>query len=163
MAQVNAQFDIDVERLHQIGAVDPKSSRSLEIFRSAQLNSNERLYLSLWSSKELNSASFDARKRIFTKGEEVPTAFFIVSGSLLAVDGDLIERLGPGSVIGLAEGIRGLPCPRTVITVTPVQARALPLGKILHIIPTLPQVLQRILFNIAKRAAREHTAREELA
>ena len=98
-----------MEHLKELGVVDANSPKSMDIFASGKLNSNERLYFSLWGSKFLSTASFEAKKKIFQQGEDVAVAYFIVSGSLLAVNGQIIERLGPGSVLCLAEGLAGLP------------------------------------------------------
>jgi hypothetical protein len=152
LEEIKTFFKVDIEHLHSLGVVDPSSNKSLEIFESGQLNSNERLYFCLWGSKDLNSVAFESKKKIFQKGDKVSSAYFIVSGSLLSVEGDLIERLGPGSVIGLAEGIKDIDYPKTVITTSAVQARVLPLSKISHIIPKLPTVIQKILFNIVNRS-----------
>ena len=142
MTTLSASFEVDIQHLHDLGVIDPSSSRSLEIFTSGQLNSNERLYFSLWSSKLLSSVSLDAKKKLFTQGQEVSVAYFIVSGHLLAIQGDRIERLGPGSVVCLAEGLAGLPSSKTVITVNTVQARIIPLSKIDSLVPHLPQALR---------------------
>ena len=147
MTQISASFDVDVEHLHALGVVDPSSSKSLDIFSSGQLNSNERLYFSLWGSKLLSTTSFESQKKIFQKGEDVAVAYFIVSGSLLAIDGEHIERLGPGSVLCLA----GLPAPKTVVTVTPVQARIIPLHKVDHMVPNLPHAIRQIIRTTVKR------------
>jgi hypothetical protein len=151
MNEFSATFEIDVEHLHALGVVDPNSPKSLDIFASGKLNSNERLYFSLWGSKFLSTASFEAKKKIFQQGEDVAVAYFIVSGSLLAVNGQIIERLGPGSVLCLAEGLAGLPAPKTVITVTPVQARIIPLHKVDHMVPNLPHAIRQIIRTTVKR------------
>ena len=151
MTEVAASFGIDIEHLHALGVVDPNSPKSLDIFASGQLNSNERLYFSLWGSKLLSTASFDAQKKIFQEGEDVAVAYFIVSGSLLSVKDKHIERLGPGSVLCLAEGLLGLPAPKTVITVTPVQARIIPLHKVDHVVSNLPDAIRQIIRTSVKR------------
>jgi hypothetical protein len=71
-------------------------------FSSGQLSSNERLYFSLWGNKLLSTASFDAKKFSRRRTLQLPTSF--VSGQLLAKSG-AFERLGPGSVLCLAEGL----------------------------------------------------------
>jgi hypothetical protein len=142
MTTVSASFEVDIAHLHELGVVEPSSARSLEIFTSGQLNSNERLYFSLWGSKLLSTVSFAAKKKLFTQGEDVSAAYFVVSGQLLAVQGERIERMGPGSVICLAEGLAGLPSSKTVITVNAVQARIIPLHKVDSFIPHLPQALR---------------------
>lgn len=99
----------------------------------------------------LSTASFEAKKKIFQQGEDVAVAYFIVSGSLLAVNGQIIERLGPGSVLCLAEGLAGLPAPKTVVTVTPVQARIIPLHKVDHMVPNLPHAIRQTIRTTVKR------------
>ena len=151
MNEFSASFEIDVEHLHALGVVDPNSPKSMDIFASGQLSSNERLYFSLWGSKLLSTASFEAKKKILQQGEDVAVAYFIVSGSLLAVKDKQIDRLGPGSVLCLAEGLAGLPAPKTVITVTPVQARIIPLHKVDHMVPNLPHAIRQIIRTTVKR------------
>ena len=152
MDEINGSFQVDIERLHGLGVVDPNSSESLEIYRSGKLNSNERLYFSLWGSKDLNSTMFDAKQKIVQKGDDITSAYFIVSGTALSLDSGLVERLGPGSIIGLAEGIIGICSKKTIIAVTAIQARILPINKILHVIPKLPSVIQKIITNLANRS-----------
>ena len=151
MNQLSATFQIDIDHLHALGVVEPNSAKSLSIFTSGQLSSNERLYFSLWGSKLLSTTSFEAQKKIFQTGEEVAVAYFIVSGSLLAIKDQHIERLGPGSVLCLAEGLAGLPAPKTIVTVTPVQARIIPLHKVDHMVPNLPHAIRQIIRTTVKR------------
>jgi CRP-like cAMP-binding protein len=151
MTESSANFEIDIEHLHALGVVDPNSPKSLEIFSSGQLTSNERLYFSLWGSKLLSTTSFDAKKKIYQEGEDIAVAYFIVSGNLLAITGNQIERLGPGSVLCLAEGLAGLTAPKTVVTVTPVQARIIPLHKVDHMVPNLPHAIRQIIRTTVKR------------
>jgi CRP-like cAMP-binding protein len=151
MTQFSASFEIDLGHLLSLGVVEPDSSKILSIFASGQLSSNERLYFSLWGSKLLSATSFEAQKKIFQKGEDIIAAYFIVSGNLLAIDGQHIERLGPGSVLFLAESLAGLPAPKTVVTVTPVQARIIPLHKVDHMVPNLPDAIRQIIRTTVKR------------
>jgi len=136
--EISGSFSVDTEHMHQMGVVDPYSSKSIEIFKSGKLTSNERLYFSLWGSNALSTVSFNAKHKIISAGEEVHNAFFIVSGDLLGLQGEKIFRLGPGSVIGLAEGMVNRPIKMTVVCVSAVQARLIPLHKVDAIIPKLP-------------------------
>lgn len=151
MTQVLASFQVDIEHLHALGVNDPYSPISLEIYKSGQLSSNERLYFSLWSSKHLSSVSFEAKKKVLEAGAEISSAYFVVSGNLLAIQGDRIERLGPGSVLGLAEGLAGVRFAKTIVTVTAVQMRIIPLTRLDRIIPTLPEALREIIRTTVKR------------
>ncbi len=49
MTELSASFEIDVEHLKDLGVVDANSPKSMDIFASGKLNSNERLYFSLWA------------------------------------------------------------------------------------------------------------------
>lgn len=151
MNAVKGEFGIDIEHLHALGVMDPYSPKSLEIYKSGKLTSNERLYFSLWGSKLLSAVSFEAKKKVFEAGSDIAVAYFIVSGSLLSIEGDNIERLGPGSVIGLAEGLVGMRFNKTILSVTPVQARVIPLHKVDQIIPKLPDAFRGIFQNTIKR------------
>ena len=151
MNAVDAEFGVDIDHLHGLGGIDPYAPKSLEIYKSGKLSSNERLYFSLWGSKLLSAVSFEAKKKIFEAGSEISVAYFIVSGQMLGIEGNRIERLGPGSVLGLAEGLVGIPYPKTILTVTPVQARAIPLHKVDHIIPKLPDAFREIIRTTVKR------------
>ena len=162
MTTVSASFEVDIAHLHELGVVDPSSARSLEIFTSGQLNSNERLYFSLWGSKLLSTVSFEAKKKMFTQGEEVSVAYFVVSGHLLAIQGERIERLGPGSVIGLAEGVGGLPYSMTVVTVDSVQARLVAMHKLDGLLPRMPVGLRGILRSAVMRTLALKEAPEAL-
>ena len=151
MPQLKGQFAVDIEHLHKLGVNDPSAPRSLEIFKSGQLSSDERLYFSLWSSPLLHATTIEAKKRLLTKGEHLHSAYFIVRGALLGVNGESVYRFGPGSVIGLAEGIMQMPIGFNLVTVTSVQASLIPLQKVDNILPKLAPTLQTIFKTIIKR------------
>ena len=137
--EIKGSFAVDIDHLHKMGVIDPSSTKSIEIYKSGKLNSNERLYFSLWGSKELSSVNFNPKQKIFNAGDDIDNALFIVTGFLLGIDGEKIYRLGPGSVIGLAEGMVNKPIGMTVICTTAVQARNLPLHKVDKIIEKMPE------------------------
>ena len=143
--EISSSFAVDIDHLHALGVVDPYSPKSLELYGSGKLSSEERLYFTLWGSSQFSSASFSARKRLVTQGTEVHAAYFIVSGHLLGIDGDTIYRLGPGSVIGLAEGLGGLPYSMTVVAVDAVQARLVAMQKVDVLLSRMPSGLRGIL------------------
>ena len=70
---------------------------------------------------------------------------------MLGSEGSDLYRLGPGSVLGLAEGIINKPSKMNVITVSHVQAKIIPLHKIDAIIGILPTELRAMLMTIIKR------------
>lgn len=149
--EVTAGFGVDIDHLHALGAVDPYSKQSLELYASGKLVSNERLYFTLWSCSELNQSLFEPKTRICMMGEPAETAYFIINGSALGVQGGRIYRLGPGSVIGLAEGIGGLGYAMTVVTVGAVQVRVIPMHSINVTLQTMSAGLRGIVRSLVMR------------
>lgn len=145
MKAATSSFAVDIEHLHALGVVDPYSQQSIELYSSGKLTSNERLYFTLWGSSELNTSLFAPKSRIATAGQAVVSAYFIINGSALGVQGEQIYRLGPGSVIGLAEGIGGLNYSMTVVAVSTVQVRVFPLYVISKLVKNMPPGLRGIL------------------
>ena len=88
-----------------MGINDPRTAAALDLIRSKSLSSDQRLYLSLWGSTLLKTTMFEAKKKIITAGSLIEEGYLIISGSLVGVEGDHIYRFGPGSVLGLAEGV----------------------------------------------------------
>lgn len=145
MKSAASSFSVDIEHLHALGVVDPYSQQSIELYSSGKLTSNERLYFTLWGSSELNTAVFAPKARIASAGQTVVSAYFIIKGSALGLQGEQVYRLGPGSVIGLAEGIGGLQYSMTVVAVDAVQVRVFPLFAISKLVKNMPAGLRGIL------------------
>lgn len=148
---VSASFGLDLERLRGLGITDPRSTDAMKILQSGQLGSDERLFLSLWGSKHLNTAFFEPKKRIFKAGAAVEEAYIVTSGSVVALSSGKVFRFGPGSVLGLAEGLMNKPSEMTVVTTTTVQAKVIPFHKIDSVIAKLPSEVKAILETILKR------------
>lgn len=149
--EVSASFGVDIARLHALGAVDPYSQQSLDLYASGELVSNERLYFTLWGCSELNLALFDPKTRICSAGQPAEDAYFIINGTCLGVQGNRIYRLGPGSVIGLSEGIAGIDYSMTVISVGAVQVRKLPMHSINLLIQNMNSGLRGIIRSLVMR------------
>ena len=149
--EITASFEVDIEHLHKLGAVDPYSKQSLELYASGKLVSNERLYFTLWGCSEMNLSLFEPKARICTAGQPAESAYFIVSGTAIGIQGSHIYRLGPGSVIGLAEGIAGIDFVMTVIAVSAVQVRVMPLGSINLLIQNMASGLRGIIRSLVMR------------
>lgn len=148
---VAASFAVNIEHLHALGVRDPYSEQSLQLYHSGKLNANERLYFSLWGSSELSSSLIRAKTRFARKGEPVSSAFFVIKGSVLGVKDDDIYRLGPGSVIGLAEGVGGLAYSMDAIAVDDVQVRVFPIYAISKLVKNMPPGLKGILKSTVMR------------
>ena len=151
MSQVSSSFAIDLEKLKSLGINDPRSAAALEMILDKSLTSDQRLFLSLWGSHLLKTVLFEPKQKIITAGSLVEEGYLIISGSLVGIEDDHIYRLGPGAVLGLAEGVINRPSKMTVITATSVQARLIPFHKIDSVISLLPKEVRGILFTIVKR------------
>jgi len=151
LSQVSSSFSIDVDQLNNLGISDPRSAAALDLIKSRALSSDQRLFLSLWGSNLLKTTLIEPKKKIISAGSLVEQGYLIISGSLVGVEGELIYRLGPGAVLGLAEGVINHPSKMTVITTTSVQAKLIPFHKIDSIIALLPAEMKGILQTIIKR------------
>lgn len=148
---MSSSFAIDLEKLKSLGINDPRSAAALEMILDKSLTSDQRLFLSLWGSHLLKTVLFEPKQKIITAGSLVEEGYLIISGSLVGIEDDHIYRLGPGAVLGLAEGVINRPSKMTVITATSVQARLIPFHKIDSVISLLPKEVRGILYTIVKR------------
>jgi hypothetical protein len=130
-------FSIDMGRLKLLGVLDPRSPAAMATFSQNQFSSQERLFFSLWASRLLNDGVFKIGEMLTHKGEIVVNAHIIISGELDADNGAKRFTLGPGSVLGLAEGLAHLPYSMTVMAKTVVTTRILRLDKIDREIPKM--------------------------
>ena len=148
---VTSSFSVNIEYLHALGVRDPYSKQSLELYHSGKLNANERLYFSLWGSSVLSTSLIRAKTRFARQGEPVSSAYFVIKGAVLGVKGEDIYRLGPGSLIGLAEGLGGLPYSMDAIAVNDVQVRVFPIYVIAKLVKNMPPGLKGILKSTVMR------------
>jgi CRP-like cAMP-binding protein len=133
------------------GSSDINPEFEMESLRSGSLKSDMRLFLSISRSPLLDTKLFEPKTKIMSSGSQVDFAYLITQGNLVAVKGDSIYRLGPGSVIGLAEGLINQPFSMNVITTTAVLACVIPLHKIDATISRLPPEVKAILKTIINR------------
>ena len=151
MSQAIPSFAIDLDKLKSLDNTDPRSAAELDLIRSKALTSDLRLFMSLRDSPLLKTVLFEPKKKIISAGKLVEMGYVIVSGSLVGVEGEQIYRFGPGSVLGLAEGMINQPSKMSVITATTVQARSISFEKIDTIISVLPKEMKAILITIINR------------
>jgi len=151
LSEVNSSFAIDIEKLQSLGINDPRSAAARDLIRSKSLSSDQRLFLSLLSSNVLKTVLFESKKKIIAAGSLVEEGYLVVSGSLVGIQGEQIYRFGPGTVLGLAEGIVNRPSKISVVTTTAVQAKVIPFHKVDTIIASLPREMRAILQTIVNR------------
>lgn len=174
MSQIVANFSLELKKLTDITLLRDRASdhaRQVQLPKSAEqlaaaglasnqgeseagaakLSGDERLFLGLYESPILSTILFEPKRKIISAGKPIEDAYLIIDGSLLGSEGSDLYRLGPGSVLGLAEGIINKPSKMNVITVSHVQAKIIPLHKIDAIIGILPTELRAMLMTIIKR------------
>ena len=163
MTQAHAiDFAIDIDRLNKLGIMDPRSPTAMATFSQNQFSSQERLYFSLWASPLLNDGVFKIGEMLAHKGEIVVNAYIIISGELDAHDGTTRFTLGPGSVLGLAEGLAHKPYSMTVMAKSVVTTRILRLDKIDREIPKMNAGIRGICRGAVMRTLGLHDVPEAL-
>lgn len=125
-------FGIDQSKFKHLGMMDPQNRHTLEAFDSAQLSTEERLFFRLLSSGLLRTGLFDLGSKLATAGEHTDLAHVIVTGQVVASNAKDQVLMGPGSVIGLAEGLAQVPSSWNVVAQTTVNTRIIPIARALR-------------------------------
>ena len=144
-------FSVDVDRLSKYKNNFLKSGQGMDAIQSGALSSDERLFLALLDTNLLNANLVPAKKTIISSGQEFDDAYFVTSGEVRATRADKTFLLGPGAVLGLAEGMVGLPSRYTLTAHTALQVKVIAFHKVDNIVHQLPPELKSILVSIIKR------------
>ncbi|NDH52530.1 MAG: cyclic nucleotide-binding domain-containing protein [Betaproteobacteria bacterium] len=115
-----------LKQLKAMGTTNPHSRQAQELFGKFRLSSQDRLFFCLWANPTLRSAHFADGAEIARRGGHVLVAHVVIVGEMKASDGKYIFDLGPGAVIGLAEGLAEVPQRLTVTAITPVETHVIP-------------------------------------
>ena len=111
MAQ--AKFQINRDLYKELSLADARLKSTIELFEKKEMSSQERLFFKVWASDKLKIGVFDVGIEILKKGEVPLSAYTITMGSVECTDGEHEYTLGPGSVLGLAEGLSETPLRHT--------------------------------------------------
>ena len=103
MAQ--AKFEINRDLYKELNLADARLKSTIDLFEKKEMSSQERLFFKIWASEKLKIGVFDVGIEILKKGEVPLSAYAITMGSVECSDGEHEYILGPGSVLGLAEGL----------------------------------------------------------
>ena len=122
-------FGIDQSKFKGLGLMDPQNRHTLAGFDRAELSTEERLFFRILSSSLLRTGVFDQGGKLASEGEHIDFAHVIVTGQVLASNATGQLTLGPGSVIGLAEGLAQLPSSWNVVAQTTVNTRIIPIDR----------------------------------
>ncbi|MEY2776268.1 MAG: hypothetical protein RLY30_366 [Pseudomonadota bacterium] len=124
-------FGINTQKLDRIGALVRIESDSAQLkqYEDAALTSEERLYTKIWSSNLLKTGFFTRGEVILTRGAPIREAHVIIQGQVVVDQGDRAVLMGPGCVLGLAEGLAGLPSRWTATADGLLNTRLIPIER----------------------------------
>ena len=125
MAQ--AKFEISRELYKELSLADAKLKSAIEFFEKKEMSSQERLFFKVWASDKFKIGVFDKNMCILKKGDVPLSAYAITMGSVECEDGEHEYILGPGSVIGLAEGLSETPLRYTYTVKDFVNCKIIPI------------------------------------
>ena len=106
MAQ--AKFEINRDLYKELSLADARLKSTIDLFEKKEMSSQERLFLK-YGHPKLKIGVFDVGIEILKKGDVPLSAYAITMGSVVCHDDEHEYILGPGSVIGLAEGLAERP------------------------------------------------------
>jgi CRP-like cAMP-binding protein len=151
MTDLNLLFAVDSEKLSKFDTNFLKSKKGSDAISAGELKGEERLFLALLTTHLLNTTMFLPQKSLIKAGEQFDEAYFIVSGEVQVKQGEKHYKLGAGSVLGLSEGMVGLPSRYTATTLSSIQVKIIPFHKVDAIMNVLPPEVKAILVTIIKR------------
>lgn len=124
-------FGIDPKKIAAVGGLDSNRNSILARFDQNSLNSEERLFFKLCESSLLSTGYFEAGKAIMRRGQPVRFAHVVTSGEVQVNTGSAVFTLGPGAVLGLAEGLASAPSSWDVTALTFINTRIIPIDRAL--------------------------------
>jgi CRP-like cAMP-binding protein len=151
MTDLNLLFAVDSEKLSKFETNFLKSKEGSDAISAGELKGEERLFLALLNTHLLNTTMFLPQKSLIKAGEQFDEAYLLVSGEVQIKQGEKNYKLGAGSVLGLSEGMVGLPSRYTATTLSSIQVKIIPFHKVDAIMNVLPPELKAILVTIIKR------------
>ena len=100
-----ANFSIDRKLFEELSLTESKLQSATNFFDKKNLSSQQRLFYKVWADDQLKLGVFEEDKIIQKKGAIPEVAYVITLGEAITKDDKNEYILGPGSVIGLAEGL----------------------------------------------------------
>jgi CRP-like cAMP-binding protein len=145
------RFSVDLGRVRAVGNAMPGSLAALAAYDQHGLASHERLYHQLVGDLALVTAVFRPGDRIAVAGEDVVNAYIVRDGAMQAILDRRALRIGPGSVIGLAEGLANVGHGMTVVAETVVTTSVIPMHRALRALAGMHRGLRGITRNTVMR------------
>jgi CRP-like cAMP-binding protein len=126
---VTQEFSLDRSVFEELSLVSGSTER-YDFFEDKRLSGQQRLFFQVWASQVLQVGVFGSGHSL-TKAGEVPVyGYVITSGEARRMPSDENADeviLGPGSVLGLAEGLAEIPAIHTVEAISSVNCKVIPI------------------------------------
>ena len=123
------EFSLDRSVFEELSLVSGSTER-YDFFEDKRLSGQQRLFFQVWASQVLQVGVFGSGHSL-TKAGEVPVyGYVITSGEARRMPSDENADeviLGPGSVLGLAEGLAEIPAIHTVEAISSVNCKVIPI------------------------------------
>jgi CRP-like cAMP-binding protein len=121
------RFTIDRSRFKGLSLTQSQSKSTFEFFDQFDMSSLERMFYRIWATPRLRTGLFSPGQTILEAQQVPDTAFVVVLGEVEVQDGEHTFMLGPGSTIGLAEGLCDLPLRYRYTATSVVNVKILPI------------------------------------
>jgi CRP-like cAMP-binding protein len=128
--QVPLAYQLNVDRFSEPLGSDMGTMDMHTYAQYKGLSSDERKFLSLMHAGELRSRIFAQDELIFEANKPAIQALLILEGEALWEVSEQPCKLGPGSVVGLAEGLAGLRHLYNLRAISQVRAKTLTLSEL---------------------------------
>ena len=138
------KFSLEMGKFHQHGMLDPSNHQVTQKIDESNLTSSERLFFKLWSSKLLNDGHFTKDQVIIARGQKFTHAYIVISGNISQSDQMGSTEIGPGAVIGLAEGIADIPSSYDIVANNTVNTKLINIEKAVKEVTSLNSGLKGI-------------------
>lgn len=119
------------------------------------MTSAELSILDLLAGHELPTVRLGAGEKLFLKGDGAGRMFIVRSGEVeVLLEGRLLERVGPGGIVGELALLDGIDRSAAALTVTEVEAVSVDRAAFLAIVAAEPRFALAVLCAIAGRLRR---------
>ena len=125
---MDIKFCLDSAKFKEL-SLNAMGHEKQDFFDNAGLSGQERLFFEAWSSQALQTSVFEPGKDLVKSGAVPLYAYVIITGEAKQGSDENGHEItyGPGSVLGLADGLAGTQSPCTITAVTAVNVKLIPI------------------------------------
>ncbi len=156
-------FGIHTQKLSDLGVLHLKGLAEADSLEESRLSSEEHLFCRLWASNMLRGELFTKGDRLMRRGEQIEFAHILFKGQATVSTGAHEFLIGPGTVIGLAEGLAGEPAAWDVRANSLLMTRIIPIDLALQEVMKASPALRSICRITTQRILGLATAPEQLS